>query len=581
MMTTSKTNRGLAPFDEPVYLDHEAGLTPDDTVAATRSIPVVAFVSRGCVVAALSAMVPFLTDDDFLLVLAASVTVHLVATTVLDHVQPVEHGRVRLHWAVAFDVAFLAVVATIASEAPVLVTLGLLAVAFHRWLYGRRTAGVSVALTTMALAALMLDADSNVDAFTVVSVAAVGSLLVWLVDDQVTRHSMVTAGLHLMSDRANAVLEGIGDPIVSTSATGQIRDLNPAASQLLTCTPQDARGKSCRAVLRLETDDGRLDCSEGCAVLARHGSSVEVRRTGRNGERQPLLASAVALYDEDGDTVEVVHLLRDISDLKEAEDAKTMFLATASHELKTPLAVISGYAQLLDLPQVDDQVRAEGISAIKSRVAQLASIVDRLLMSSRIEAGRMELQMRSVSVSALVERQVSSFSRARCEVTLQVADDVPEAYADEAAVETVIDHLLDNAQKYSPDGGSIEVSVRAERNDVVIEVGDRGIGMTRAQMDLCFQRFWQAEGTDVRRFGGTGIGLHIVKSLVDAMDGRISVQANDGPGVTFSVRLRRLPVDAPPTDSTATPESATDGEASMIREFMRQVGVLTPSGDGS
>ena len=152
-------------------------------------------------------------------------------------------------------------------------------------------------------------------------------------------------------------------------------------------------------------------------------------------------------------------------------------------------------------------------------------------------------------------------------VTLQNKQTPPPAIANGAVLTTVVDHLLDNAIKYSPGGEPIEVWVTALDHIVEIAVTDKGVGMDAEQAAHCFDRFWQAESTDVRRFGGTGIGLYIVQSLVDAMGGTVAVRSAPGAGSAFIVQLRRA--DAVPRQTSVR----KDGEATSIREFMRQIGV--------
>lgn len=576
MRLQRNVERGLAPFDDPVYLEHAGTIPAVQRPTDERSRPVLSFLCRACLLTAVAASLPFLTDDDPRLVVALAVGVHLPAATVIDLARVgAERARPLLSFSLSvFDVAVLTTLALVAGRAALLTLLGPLVIAFHRWMYGRRAAAASVALTTTALLGLLAFGIDDVDWFAVAAVACVGSLLVWLVDDQAIRHSQASAGLHLLANRAEAVLEGIGDAIVSTGGDGRVAGINPAAAQLLGCTPGAAMDAYCHDSLALGTDAGPLDCSAGCALLGA-GQAVEVRRRADDGRRQPLLATAVALRDPDGAIVEVVHLLRDITELKQADDAKTLFLATASHELKTPLAVISGYAQILTMDAVEQEDRDAAIRAITSRATQLTSIVDRLLMSSRIDAGHIELSVRPMPIDALLRDQAAAFSAASRTVDVSIDDALPHARAEYAALETVIDHLLDNAHKYSPSNAAIRLGAHADDDHVHLEVRDNGIGMTQAQMDLCFERFWQAEGTDVRRFGGTGIGLYIVKSLVQAMEGSVSVRANDGPGVTFTVTLRRHPAEIALELVKPSDRRATDGEESMIREFMRQVGVLT------
>ncbi len=147
------------------------------------------------------------------------------------------------------------------------------------------------------------------------------------------------------------------------------------------------------------------------------------------------------------------------------------------------------------------------------------------------------------------------------------AVEIPAVEADAQAFVTVVDHLLDNAMKYSPGGEPVEIDVQVTDDDVRLRVTDAGIGMDTDQAARCFEKFWQAESTDVRRFGGTGIGLYIVHSLVEAMRGEIDVSSVPGAGTAFSVTLRRAGVRVPQD------EQAPAKEPSVIREFMRQIGV--------
>jgi signal transduction histidine kinase len=320
--------------------------------------------------------------------------------------------------------------------------------------------------------------------------------------------------------------------------------------------------------------DVPLECDRSCALLALSGASGtggsdEIWRVDSTGRKQPLLANAEAVTDEAGRTVEVVHSLRDITRLKQAEEAKTLFLATASHELKTPLTVIRGFADtLLAFDDFEPARRTAALEAIRVRSEELVRIVDRLLLSSRIEAGRVQVNLTRLTVAPLVMERVRALEAATGrEISFDVDPSVPDVSGDGQALTTVIDHLMDNALKYSPSGEPVIVRCRAQADAVRIDVTDGGVGMDAEQADRCFDKFWQAEATDVRRFGGTGIGLYIVRSLVEAMGGTVTVESAPGAGSTFSVWLFHRPADPDVRDGRDL------GEATSIREFMRQIGV--------
>lgn len=376
--------------------------------------------------------------------------------------------------------------------------------------------------------------------------------------------------------RMRAILEGVGDGVYVTDAGGTIGLWNRAAERLLGCSSRRAVGRECSAVLGLSEHDDLLDCSRGCALVQRFGHAaaadgVEVSRRRRDQRAQPLLVT-VAEIDGDADDREFVHTVRDLTAVKQADEAKTMFLATASHELKTPLTVIIGFTELLRAGMLDVEQRDPALETIDTRARELSRIVDRLLLTGRIDAGRLRLELKATDLSdVLSERAQSLAAVTDHSIVHEIPEDLPPVLGDAGALATAIDHLLDNAIKYSPDGGEITLAARASGALVEIEVRDRGIGMEPDQAEHCFDRFWQAESTDVRRFGGTGIGLYIVSSLVGAMGGRVSVTSAPGRGSAFVIALQRARPGAQPP--SAAPVPAAGGRRTMIEEFMRQIGV--------
>ena len=347
-------------------------------------------------------------------------------------------------------------------------------------------------------------------------------------------------------DESHAILAKVADGIVLTDGYGRLQTTNLAARRIV--GQSVAAGAHCGALLGLHLGERALDCTTGCALLrlgagAEADEGLEVWRPGADGRRVPLLANAEAVTDAGGRVLSVVHSLRDITKLKEADEAKTLFLATASHELKTPLTVISGFAQtLLETPDMDEDLRVTALQAMHTRTWELARIVDRLLLTSRIEAGRVELALGETQVGAVVAARVAALAGATGRaIELTLPAELPPALADPDAVVTVFDHLLDNAIKYSPDGGPVEVAATATPDEVLLSVRDHGIGMDDDAVRKCFDKFWQAESGDRRRFGGTGIGLYVVQSLVEAMGGTVTVSSRPGEGSAFVVRLRRPP----------------------------------------
>lgn len=450
-------------------------------------------------------------------------------------------------------------------------------VSLYTYLCGRRL-GLCAACGAIALLVLARwmsgpMAGLTGESFAVFSVIALASAV--LVDRATQVQRRAADELDRLRNKGEAILARVADGVVVTDPRGRIDQLNDAASRLFSCERSTALRRRCEDVLGLHLDNRMLDCSNGCALLAEEvpGDAhlgIEVWRPTADGGRQPLLANVSAITGPDGRPVEIVHSLRDVTRLKQAEEAKTLFLATASHELKTPLTVIQGFAQTLQRnPVLSDDDRARALGAIERRALELARIVDRLLLSSRIEAGRLLLSTRPVDAAPLLVQRAQDLAAATGRpVEIEVPDMLPPVKADVDALVTVVDHLLDNAMKYSPNAKPVSVSAVAVGDRVAITICDRGIGMDAEQAARCFDKFWQADSTNSRRFGGTGIGLYIVRSLVEAMGGSVTATSRRGEGTSFVVSLLAAGDDRQPA-----PNDGPD----VIREVIRQAGVAIGS----
>ena len=382
-------------------------------------------------------------------------------------------------------------------------------------------------------------------------------------------------------EKTEAILAHIGSGVVVTDPRGLVLQFNSAAESIMGAPADAVVGRPCSHVIGLHAGERPLDCSRGCALLIAKSDDAsigEIWRHHPDGRRQPLLASAQPLRDADGHVTEIVHSFRDVTRLKQADEAKTMFLATASHELKTPLTVIQGFAQtLLDDERWTEAERRAALEAMQRRAIELNKIVDRILLSSRIETGQARVVVKEVALTPILAERVDALrSATRHAITFRVPEDLPLVLGDPDSVATVVDHLLDNAVKYSPGGEAIELRARSRGDEVDIEVADHGIGMDAEEVEHCFERFWQAESSDVRRFGGTGIGLYIVRSLMEAMHGRVGVESVPGRGTTFVLTLRQTRANGSPPPQRHDGEHDDEplpSEPSVIREFMRQMGV--------
>jgi signal transduction histidine kinase len=468
------------------------------------------------------------------------------------------------------DVAVLTASLAVCPGVPGVFMVLILAAVMGGWLTWAglpRAGSVAVVIIAAGLVrSATISADKAAASSAAFAVIACITCAIWMRMERISnRAEVLTSSLR---SRAETVLARVPHPLVVSGVDGRIVSCNPATIEVMGAFDLD---RPCCEALGLHYGERALDCSDGCALLElcreAEDGYVEVWRLRADGTRQPLLASAAEMPDSRGHVVEVVHSMRDITRLKEADEAKTIFLATASHELKTPLTVINGYAQLL-LRDDSDSLRQQGLEAIAGRAKELAEIVERLLLSSRIESGRLSVTLAPMDLGALVQERVGALATAtNHEINVSVSSGLPAVEGDVPAMATVLDHLLDNAIKYSAPDQPIDVFVRGGPHWVTVSVTDRGEGMGEEQRRRCFDKFWQAESGDNRRHGGTGLGLYIVKSLVDSMAGRITVESKPGEGTTFHVTLPT------PDGHLPSPRTRIDAEPAIVTDLVRQVGV--------
>ncbi|MGH9778173.1 MAG: sensor histidine kinase, partial [Candidatus Acidiferrales bacterium] len=238
----------------------------------------------------------------------------------------------------------------------------------------------------------------------------------------------------------------------------------------------------------------------------------------------------------------VVLVLHDISDLRRLERVRRDFVANVSHEFRTPLTAIQGFAEtLLGGALEDAQNSRRFLEIIRDHAARLGRLTDDLLKLSQMEAGKLELDLRPVAVTDLIDSCVETtrLKAGQKELAL-VIDSAPglaPVRGDSNRLREVLQNLLDNAVQYTPAGGRITVRATASDGGIVISVADTGIGIPKADQERIFERFYRVDAARSREVGGTGLGLAIARHLVEAHGGRITVVSEVGRGSTFFVFL--------------------------------------------
>ncbi|WP_433475676.1 PAS domain-containing protein [Spirillospora sp. CA-142024] len=226
------------------------------------------------------------------------------------------------------------------------------------------------------------------------------------------------------------------------------------------------------------------------------------------------------------ETGELVVDFRDVSEAKALEEAKDLFLATTSHELRTPITVVQGFASTLvnRWDEMADTDRRAAVATIAERAQSLGRLVEHLLLGSRAGADELAVTIESFDLTRVLEGVVAGFRSLSPlhRVELDIEPGLPSCRGDAMATDIVLGQLLENAFKYSPDGGTVGVRARREASGIVVTVSDEGIGIPLGDHERIFERFVQGDAGDRRRFGGIGLGLYIVKRLTEAQGGTIS-----------------------------------------------------------
>ncbi len=330
--------------------------------------------------------------------------------------------------------------------------------------------------------------------------------------------------------RLEAVFDASSDGMVALSADTTVRFLNPAAVQVFEKPMSESVGRSFIETAR----DYELDALVRRVIADRtHGETSVVTFGPR---RMPLRAAALPISN--GGDWAVLLTLTDLTEVQRVDQVRRDFLSNVSHELRTPLAAIRALVETLD-DGVDEEDAPEFLGRIHQQVERLTSLVNELLDLSRIESGAINLDPEPVEVAALVA-EAASLLRTRTEpleVTVVFEGEPLTVEADRPSLLRVVSNLLDNAAKWSPQGGTIHVGCEDEGELVAIQVRDEGPGIPEQDLPRVFERFYKGEAS--RATSGVGLGLAIVKHLVRAHGGTATVESRPGEGASFTVRLPR------------------------------------------
>ena len=361
------------------------------------------------------------------------------------------------------------------------------------------------------------------------------------------------------SGLAEIALNNINNGVIITSDDGRIRYINPAAVVMTDCrTPENVIGLDYVLLIKIESKEGR-EISDGENPIIHAFSTNQLLEnyqcTLLSGPSLKRIPISITVIPANNGTTKII-TFRNIEKELAEENEEAEFISTASHEMRTPVATIDGYLALCLNPStatVDDRARGY-LESAKKASEHLGKLFQDLLDATKLGDGRIRPNFVPVEVTTLV-RQIAIDHAEKAKTknlsyifgpkTTNPQDthqlhQLVYASVDVDFMREIMDNLIENAIKYTPEGGAIYVNVVGDGDNVVINVTDTGIGISAEDLNHVFQKFYRADNSDTREIGGTGLGLYLVKQRVEAMGGRVSAQSVIGEGTTFYVSLPRI-----------------------------------------
>jgi PAS domain S-box-containing protein len=345
--------------------------------------------------------------------------------------------------------------------------------------------------------------------------------------------------------RLDAIIEQSADGVMILDNRWRITTFNRAMEQLTGWPREEAIGRPCAEALAIQTAQGVNICLVDCPLQRRppeENPIVEGWVTARDGRRRYVQSRYSVQRGPKGEFLGAIANVRDITGRKIEEETQNTFISVISHELKTPVSIIKGYAEALGREDADwdHATLREGLQVIIEEADRLARQIAGLLEVSRLQADGMRLELTDWALPPLAEQVTERFAAQtddRFSFELRFPEDLPAVHADYERTRTVLENLISNAVKYSPDGGTIRITGRADGDDAIVSVSDQGIGIPPEERSKLFQRFYRIDNSLRRQTQGAGLGLFLSRAIVEAQGGQIWVESPAGRGSRFSFTL--------------------------------------------
>ncbi|MBN1405670.1 MAG: PAS domain S-box protein [Candidatus Omnitrophica bacterium] len=333
------------------------------------------------------------------------------------------------------------------------------------------------------------------------------------------------------------VIRSIAEGLIVVDAKGKVVMMNPAAERLLGVSRDDKVGKS---MLENIKDEQLVSLAGGARSGSDNDKEIEIVAR-QDDTKKVLRASSAVIENENGQTVGMVSVLSDITKQKELDRLKSNFVASVTHELRTPLiAAEKSISLMLEKTMGDISEKQEQFLSLAQRnLKRLSALINDLLDLSKLEAGKFELKRRPSRIEEIVDAAAQTLqpwaNTKLITIDRNICNEIPEISMDPDRITQVLYNLVGNSIKFTPNKGRIiiEVVLNKEKEELEVSIMDNGIGISKEHLPRIFDKFYQASERASTDINGTGIGLAVVKEIVELHNGRIWVESEKGQGTKF------------------------------------------------
>ena len=347
--------------------------------------------------------------------------------------------------------------------------------------------------------------------------------------------------------KIETILESIGDGVFVIDKDQKIVLYNRACEPLTGFTKQEAIGRAYTEIFRFYHQKNNQPANEFMSTVLTKGlissMSEDTELLRKDNTKLPVADSAAPLKDAQGQVTGAVVVLRDVTREREVDKAKSEFVSLASHQLRTPLTSIKWNAEMLKDQEIGElsQDQQSVVADIVNGNQRMIDLVNALLNVSRLDLGTFAIEPEPISYAEIAESVIKEhqpqLTAKKIEVAKQLADNMPKINADKNLIRIIFQNLISNAIKYSPEGSAITVKVTFDDKNAYISVADNGFGIPKAQQNRIFSKLFRADNVLKKDVDGTGLGLYLIKSILNTVGGTINFQSEENVGTTFNISM--------------------------------------------